>query len=67
LISWLEGIGDLSPNEIQIFVGERFSLRDILEFFTREDLRKLGLRGGNELRVWRAILQGREDMSAKSS
>lgn len=67
LIDWLESLGDLSPNEIQIFICERYTLRDILEFFTREDLRRLGLKGGNELRIWRAILECRAKMSAKSN
>ena len=44
---------------MDVFTGEQYVLSDVLDFFTREDLRKLGLRGGTELRLWRAILQHR--------
>lgn len=58
LVSWLEANG-LEDNEITLFTSEGYLLADVVAFFTREDLRRLGLRGGTELRLWRAILEQR--------
>jgi len=58
LVSWLESNG-LDDNDIDLFTGERYVLNDVLDFFTRGDLQRLGLRGGTELRLWRAILHHR--------
>ena len=69
LVSWLERNG-LETSEIRLFTAERYVLSDVLDFFTREDLRRLGLRGGSELRLWREILDhrsGRKNASTNSS
>ena len=58
LVSWLEANG-LSSAEVDLFTAEGYALSDVVDFFTREDLRRLGLRGGPELRLWRAILERR--------
>jgi hypothetical protein len=58
LHDWLKGLG-VDDVSIQKFILEAFLLSDVLELMEREDLRKLELRGGMELRVWRAILEYR--------
>lgn len=62
-MSWLESSG-LDGREMGLFSGEGYSLSDVLDFFTRDDLRRLGLRGGIELRIWRAILEHRSNKTA---
>jgi len=54
LIRWL---GTLSMNNETIvkITSEEITLPDLLEFMTRDDLRRLGLKAGPELRIWRAI------------
>ena len=59
LVSWLESNG-LDEEEIQLFVKEDYILDDVLDFFERRDLERLGLSGGCELRLWRAILKHRK-------
>lgn len=55
LVSWLESNG-LDRRDINLFVSEGYRLSDVLDLMERDDLRRLGLRGGSELRLWRAIL-----------
>ncbi len=47
----------MDEREIALFTAEGYLLSDVLAFFTREDLRRIGLRGGPELRLWRAIME----------
>ncbi len=58
LVSWLQS-NNVEECDIALFTSEGYILIDVIEFFTREDLRRLGLRGGTELRLWRAILEQR--------
>ena len=58
LVSWLKSI-NVDECDIALFTSEGYVLIDVVAFFTREDLRRLGLRGGTELRLWRAILEQR--------
>jgi len=58
LVSWLNQL-DLSEDCINRILDEEITLSDLLELVTRDDLRRLGLRAGPELRIWRAILRHR--------
>ncbi|CAG0916359.1 unnamed protein product [Notodromas monacha] len=58
LQDWLKSLG-VDEASIQKFCSEAFVLNDVLELMEREDLRRLDLRGGMELRIWRAILDHR--------
>ncbi|XP_037080511.1 mitogen-activated protein kinase kinase kinase 15-like isoform X2 [Pollicipes pollicipes] len=58
LVDWLveHGADHLTVSR---FVNEGFRLEDVLAMMTREDLRGLHLRGGVELRLWRALCDHR--------
>ncbi|KAK0168323.1 hypothetical protein PV327_002140 [Microctonus hyperodae] len=62
LVEWLQGLGidDLS---IERVVNEEYTLDDMLFFVSRDDLRRLNLKGGIELKIWRAISSLREGNS----
>merc|ERR1719430_2491525 len=58
LVTWLENLG-LNTSSIDRIVSEDLTLRDVLDLMSRDDLKRLGLRAGPELRIWRAILEHR--------
>ena len=58
LVDWLQNLG-LSKNAIDRIVNEDLTLNDVLDLMSRDDLKRLGLKAGPELRIWRAILQHR--------
>ena len=58
LVDWLQNLG-LSKNAIDRIVNEDLTLSDVLDLMSRDDLKRLGLKAGPELRIWRAILQHR--------
>ncbi|XP_014475486.1 PREDICTED: mitogen-activated protein kinase kinase kinase 15 isoform X2 [Dinoponera quadriceps] len=62
LIDWLR---NLQIDEISIdrFLYEEYTLEDVLDHITRDDLRRLNLRGGIEIRIWQAILRHRDYIS----
>ncbi|XP_012283349.1 mitogen-activated protein kinase kinase kinase 15 isoform X2 [Orussus abietinus] len=60
LVEWLQGLG-IDEASIDRFLYEEYSLEDILFHVTRDDLHRLGLRGGIELRIWKAVLQHRKE------
>ncbi|XP_011638279.1 mitogen-activated protein kinase kinase kinase 5 [Pogonomyrmex barbatus] len=59
LVEWLQNL-QVDETSIDRFLYEEYTLEDILCHVTREDLRRLNLRGGIELRIWQAILKHRE-------
>ncbi|XP_039277638.1 mitogen-activated protein kinase kinase kinase 15 isoform X1 [Nilaparvata lugens] len=60
LVEWLQNIG-LDQRSIDKFLLEEYCLEDILYYVNREDIRRLRLRGGVELRVWKAITKWRKE------
>ncbi|XP_028967642.1 mitogen-activated protein kinase kinase kinase 15 [Galendromus occidentalis] len=58
MVRWLENIG-LDEASVMKFVQERFSMEDVLQLVDREDLKRLGLKLGYEVRVWTAIQKHR--------
>ena len=58
LLSWLQGLA-LDQTSVDIFIGEDLTLNDVLELMSRDDLKRLRLKAGPELRIWRAILTHR--------
>ena len=58
LVKWLQNLG-LNTSSIDRIIGEDLTLSDVLDLMSRDDLKRLGLRAGPELRIWRAILQHR--------
>lgn len=62
LAQWIQGLG-LHETAQRIFLLEGFTLDEVLYHISREDLHKVGLRGGSEFRIWRAIEQHRDRTS----
>lgn len=55
---WLRSRG-ISASVTRAICAEEYTLDDLLNHVQREDLAKLNLRGGVELRLWRSILEHR--------
>ncbi|XP_041352249.1 mitogen-activated protein kinase kinase kinase 15-like isoform X2 [Gigantopelta aegis] len=64
LASWLEA-KTFDSKTINTICHEEYTLADLLEMVTREDLQRLNLRGGVICRLWRAILAHRQSQAAK--
>lgn len=62
LMRWLHDLG-MDTECMERFSREQFTKEDVLHLMTRDDLRRLGLRLGPELRIWKAIQQHREGLS----
>ncbi|XP_064629593.1 mitogen-activated protein kinase kinase kinase 15-like isoform X2 [Lineus longissimus] len=54
LVRWLQQL-HIDEQTVQKFVDEEYDLETVKEDMTRDDLRRLGIRGGVQLRIWRAI------------
>ncbi|XP_021008594.1 mitogen-activated protein kinase kinase kinase 15 [Mus caroli] len=65
LIDWLQLQG-VDANTIEKIVEEDYTLSDILNDITKEDLRCLRLRGGVLCRLWHAVSQHRRQMQESS-
>ncbi|KAK9506900.1 hypothetical protein O3M35_008749 [Rhynocoris fuscipes] len=66
LVKWLQSLR-LDQQSIDKFLMEEYCLDDILHFVSRDDLKRMNLRGGVELRVWKAILAWRRDHKPANS
>ncbi|XP_077488637.1 apoptotic signal-regulating kinase 1 isoform X14 [Amblyomma americanum] len=62
LMHWLHDLG-MDTECMERFAREQFTKEDVLHLMTRDDLRRLGLRLGPELRIWKAIQQHRDGLS----
>ncbi|XP_073978068.1 apoptotic signal-regulating kinase 1 isoform X2 [Rhodnius prolixus] len=60
LVKWLQSL-HLDQQSVDKFLMEEYCLDDILHYVSRDDLKRMNLRGGVELRVWKAILAWRRD------
>jgi len=58
LLSWLQSLA-LDQRSVDILIAEDLTLNDVLELMSRDDLKRLRLKAGPELRIWRAILTHR--------
>jgi len=56
LVAWLSD-REFDQDTIRKVTAEGYSKDDFVSLITREDLRRLNLRGGIELRLWREILR----------
>lgn len=54
LATWLQGLG-LNESAQKILLAEGYTLDDVLHHITLDDLKRIGLKGGSQLRIWRAI------------
>ncbi|XP_054006429.1 mitogen-activated protein kinase kinase kinase 15 isoform X1 [Hylaeus anthracinus] len=61
LVNWLQNL-QVDDVSIDRFMYEQYTLEDILRHVTRDDIRRLNLRGGIELRIWQAILKHRQNI-----
>ncbi|KAF5298256.1 hypothetical protein FQR65_LT09767 [Abscondita terminalis] len=58
LCQWLQGLElDVVGQKL---ISEGFTLEEVLYNMDRDDLHKVGLRGGPEFRIWRAIVHHRQ-------
>nr|QJI10538.1 mitogen-activated protein kinase kinase kinase 5 [Neoseiulus barkeri] len=66
MVRWLENIG-LDEESVMKFIQERFSMEDVLQLVERDDLKRLGLKLGYEVRVWTAIQKQRNQRNSGSA
>ena len=59
LVEWLQDL-QIDEASIERFMYEQYTLDDVLCHVTRDDIRRLNLRGGIELRIWQVILKHRD-------
>nr|XP_033339971.1 mitogen-activated protein kinase kinase kinase 15 isoform X1 [Megalopta genalis]XP_033339980.1 mitogen-activated protein kinase kinase kinase 15 isoform X1 [Megalopta genalis]XP_033339988.1 mitogen-activated protein kinase kinase kinase 15 isoform X1 [Megalopta genalis]XP_033339997.1 mitogen-activated protein kinase kinase kinase 15 isoform X1 [Megalopta genalis]XP_033340005.1 mitogen-activated protein kinase kinase kinase 15 isoform X1 [Megalopta genalis] len=58
LVEWLQNL-QIDEASIERITYEQYTLDDFLNHITRDDIRRLNLRGGIELRIWQAISKHR--------
>ncbi|XP_008558932.1 mitogen-activated protein kinase kinase kinase 15 isoform X3 [Microplitis demolitor] len=62
LVEWLQGLG-IDDMSIERILYEEYTLEDILINICREDLRRIRLKGGIELKIWMAVMSHRNKSS----
>ncbi|XP_059838487.1 mitogen-activated protein kinase kinase kinase 5 isoform X1 [Hypanus sabinus] len=65
LISWLKEHG-ADEDTIDKFVADDYTLMDVLNYMTRDDLKCLRLRGGMLCKLWKAIVENRKKLESTS-
>ncbi|XP_042878655.1 mitogen-activated protein kinase kinase kinase 15-like isoform X1 [Penaeus japonicus] len=58
LVAWLQALS-IDRDVIDKFLAEDYTKDDVLLWMTRDDLRRMRMRGGVELRIWRNVVQYR--------
>ena len=58
LTNWLTDL-NIDQQAVDKFSSEDLTLNDVLDLMSRDDLKRLGLKAGPELRIWREILRHR--------
>ncbi|KAK7019358.1 Mitogen-activated protein kinase kinase kinase 5 [Halocaridina rubra] len=61
LVIWLQSLS-IDRDVIDKFLAQDYTKDDVLMWMTRDDLRRLRMRGGVELRLWRSMVQYRHSM-----
>ncbi|XP_044584193.1 mitogen-activated protein kinase kinase kinase 15 isoform X2 [Cotesia glomerata] len=60
LVEWLQGLG-IDDMSIERIIYEEYTLDDFLNSICRDDLRRIRLKGGIELKIWSAIMSHRNN------
>ncbi|XP_074094612.1 apoptotic signal-regulating kinase 1 isoform X2 [Cotesia typhae] len=60
LVEWFQGLG-IDDMSIERIIYEEYTLDDILNSICRDDLRRIRLKGGIELKIWSAIMSHRNN------
>ena len=58
LVDWLKN-AEASEEAITLFVQEELTYEDVMNLMTRQDIQRLGLKLGQEIRLWHAIQKER--------
>jgi hypothetical protein len=66
LVAWLRDLGLGGEETMARVTAEDLTLTDLLDLVGRDDLRRLGLKAGPELRIWRAILHYRGGLNSST-
>lgn len=61
LVVWLQSLS-IDRDVIDKFLAQDYTKDDVLTWMSRDDLRRLRMRGGVELRIWRNMVQYRHSM-----
>ncbi|KAK8726777.1 hypothetical protein OTU49_010049, partial [Cherax quadricarinatus] len=61
LVKWLQSLA-IDRDVIDKFLAEDYTKEDVLNWMTHDDLRRMRMRGGVELRIWRNMVQHRQAM-----
>jgi hypothetical protein len=65
LVQWLEDVC-VSKSSIAIILEEELELLDVLEVMSRDDLNRIGLKKGPELRIWQQVERYRRESQKRS-
>ncbi|KRX71415.1 Mitogen-activated protein kinase kinase kinase 15 [Trichinella sp. T6] len=63
LVNWLKEL-NVDERSIAILTDHQYTLRDLMEMVTREELLHIGLKGGVCCRLWRSIVSQRNSTAA---